>query len=1004
MPPVACVLGLRRLASGQPLKVLATHSSASGHLRGTTTQAATNVSEAEAFASLGAGLGPASIFDRIPQPKAKPVDNDGLALFGKLASPSDVPLQFVHVVRAGIRDVRTWEVLSASAVRSLRYMRVSEVAAILDSCAQVSWRDDNLLCGLSEAFRCGAELRRGTVRDYALCCQSLRRLGYCPWVGALRPIVAELRWRLHRHRWRPVDIVFVLRFLMAFDLHKFPRLPQAAALGWELQEQAEKRLGEMKHLELTHLARALALATPAAGQHAELLGRCAENFSRRAHELPLGPLLHITASLVRARAPAPTEFCQVLAKRAQADLAKLRPYEVAFIASASARLELRDAGLLIQLDRAVGSSIDRFTPGQIATIAKAFDLLGHPHRALLDYMEQSLFARPAASRPVSANDRCRMLASLVGAAARSSRSLSPDVLRQCFDELVQALDVLATGPRSRSTPPRIVVNDVIEQRKGAVRRIESAAQRPPQPMRTAGRRRRGPQRPAPAAPEASPSAGRQQAAARAASSAPTWRPESLGAIQLDALRDIALTVGMDIGAAASMPLMRGNEAGGSLDFGGNTRRRGGRRMISSFVPAGAAVIRPRQAGRLNKAQIHFEQVLGGVYPAAVRMRRRLARLERELKIGASEAPPGVRRARPPTLGDEPMRETRQRNPLRVRTRGATPHARAAILWRRLRRYRLGSFQVSESTGRFSKAPSELSMPKDAVGHTYAGLSLEHTVVLAAALVMREDASPPPGRDALLQRLGTHCWWLLQGDGRGGVLPSVGRIAAALGSASVASPRLVDALEAAVAGAADVGCDRGGVAGAASSSALYQHHPRVFARVLEAYSRLLLADAPSGSMQVSPRHQRTIQVLLDRLALEGPLARGSQSMWTLPLDEIAGTVAALAELLQDPGLLELRFRRALRRGLREQLTGRPGLALARPPSAANIARLVAAWLWLARRRGCGAAAAATATAAASPAPSRPPWPAWPHAVTEACRRWAVSPGRAEAVLTSWCSER
>merc|ERR1719162_1299071 len=130
---------------------------------------------------------------------------------------------------------------------------MNEVSAILHSCAQISWRDEHLLTGLSEAMRCGAELRRGTVKDYALACQSLRRLGFCPWDGTLRPIVIELRFRLRRQFWRPVDLVFVLRFVSEFGLQGLPGLGfQGSSLARELQERAENRLGDMKHLELAH--------------------------------------------------------------------------------------------------------------------------------------------------------------------------------------------------------------------------------------------------------------------------------------------------------------------------------------------------------------------------------------------------------------------------------------------------------------------------------------------------------------------------------------------------------------------------------------------------------------------------------------------------------------------------------------------------------------------------------------------------------------------------------
>ncbi|CAE7596208.1 HERC4 [Symbiodinium natans] len=200
---------------------------------------------------------------------------------------------------------------------------------ILDSCAQamckvivllqVSWRDDYLLCGLAEALRCGAELRRGTVRDYTLCLQSLRRLNYCPWVGALRPVLAELRWRLRRHHWRPIDVVLALRFLAAFSVQHLPQVRiEAVAFCRELQMKAEKRLGDMRHLELAHFARALVQLNDKGGlPDTLLLERVAENFSRRASDLPLGAMLHMSSSLLAARADAPSEFRRVLIDKAQ---------------------------------------------------------------------------------------------------------------------------------------------------------------------------------------------------------------------------------------------------------------------------------------------------------------------------------------------------------------------------------------------------------------------------------------------------------------------------------------------------------------------------------------------------------------------------------------------------------------------------------------------------------------------------------------------------------------
>ncbi|CAK9064407.1 unnamed protein product [Durusdinium trenchii] len=114
--------------------------------------------------------------------------------------------------------------------------QVSHIAAVLNSCAQMQWRDDHLLCGLTEALRCAAELRRGTVRDYAVCLQSLRRLNYCPWVGALRhakkglPVVQAYRkapdpCTAVAFAEAPLaDLVLTLRFAAEFSIQQVPQV------------------------------------------------------------------------------------------------------------------------------------------------------------------------------------------------------------------------------------------------------------------------------------------------------------------------------------------------------------------------------------------------------------------------------------------------------------------------------------------------------------------------------------------------------------------------------------------------------------------------------------------------------------------------------------------------------------------------------------------------------------------------------------------------------------
>ncbi|CAE8682276.1 unnamed protein product, partial [Polarella glacialis] len=460
--------------------------------RGLCASTASPSSSSSASAHGGPETAKPSIFERIPKPsgRSKPkLSGDGLELFSLLASPTDVPLQFSHAARAGIRDYKTWQVLSTSAVRSLRYFKVSHVAAVLHSCAQVSWRDDHLLCGLAEALRCGAELRRGTVRDYSLCLQSLRRLGYCPWVGALRPLVAELRWRLRRQHWRPIDIVLALRFVAQFSLHQLPQVTEAGALCRELQQHAEKRLGDMRHLELAHLARALVQLNAGSGlADNTLLERVAENFSRRAEDLPLGALLHIASSLLAARSPAPAEFRKLLSVKAQADLAQLKPFEIALLASAAAQFKLKDPLLLLQLGRAVGSNLDSFSAQQVGSVAEAFDLLGFQHRPLLGYIEHVLEKEPGPGPAALSRSRCRLLAALLGFAARegSSARVSRLGLARCAEELSEALLIQssATTVQLPDTSASEIRQRQLSRRRDAMKKVDEAvalAPKPPSP-------------------------------------------------------------------------------------------------------------------------------------------------------------------------------------------------------------------------------------------------------------------------------------------------------------------------------------------------------------------------------------------------------------------------------------------------------------------------------------------------------------------------------------------
>merc|ERR1712046_551386 len=90
-------------------------------------------------------------------------------------------------------------------------------------------------------------------------------------------------------------------------------------------------------------------------------------------------------------------------------------------------------------------------------------------------------------------------------------------------------------------------------------------------------------------------------------------------------------------------------------------------------------------------------------------------------------------------------------------------ARAAILWRRLRRYRLGGFQPEQCAGRFSRTKPELDVAflrKTSSGVPTSGtrfgvVSLQHIVVLSETLAS-SCGQDVPGWRRLLEQLGDHC--------------------------------------------------------------------------------------------------------------------------------------------------------------------------------------------------------------------------------------------------------
>lgn len=827
-----------------------------------------------------------SIFERM-QPKAGTLDNTTL----QLASPSDVPLQFRHAATAKL-GAECWEALSVTAVKSLRYFRVSEVAAILDSCAQASWKDDQLLCGLSEAFRCGAELRRGTVRDYTLCLQSLRRLQYCPWRGALDPIVAELRWRLRWQRWRPLDLVLSMRFLAAFTVPQ--GVPQGVPLFYALQDRAEECMGQMKHQELSHFARAV-IDFGRADAHS--IERIAENFSRRADDVPLSVLVHFAGTLIRANASAPAEFKQLISVRAQQDLATLKPVDMAFVASACARLSVNDTQLLKSLGRGAVAILDDFSFTNVGRIVEAFDLLGFTYLPLLRHVEQQL-KKDKSPSPGQEDARLRMLAAVLVASSKGPSVVDVDFLSACSYQLCQSLSDLQSKDVKSHVWEKTVDPPTIPRSK---------------PVRTRWTQSVKPRSPRcqPQKPQENKNFGGDRSFMDADSE------------QLDALREIADSV-CDSGVKDLVGARKGGIPLEPFMSEGARRRRSGV-VVPGFAPTGSTVVRVRCARRQ-----HFERILGGKHPAERRVHRRLRRLERELNL-----PHGA-----------PLRETSIRDVRRVR--GAPARVRAAILWRRLRRFRLSGFEPGK--GSFAKVQTSRQRPR-------LGLSLDHAVVLSRAL------APPgkklPGSDALLQSLGDHCVWLTRlhagGPHHRKHIVALIQVAAAHGAMHLPSGSLLGALDEllVMTWSPPLG-------------------PSVVLSALESYACLARHTIGTvGGRERPCASDATLCSLLDQLIANAD----AQSVFVRRPADVGSALFAVATFVRDPSALALHHRRGLQAGVETSISVESPSGQS-PLPAGVLLKLGAVLVWVAQ--------------SSSPMPTM---------VVEACRRWAISPTKVQVTAAA-----
>ncbi|CAJ1376567.1 unnamed protein product [Effrenium voratum] len=622
-------------------------------------------------------------------------------------------------------------------------------------------------------------------------------------------------------------------------------------------------------------------------------------------------------------------------KVAAAQLAYLKPFQIASIATAAAHFRLRDPKLLVRLGQSVGSNLDAFSTEQVASVAEAFDVVGHHHKSLAGYIEKILLKDSLSPAEFPDRSRPRLLAAFLIAAAQQEHFARRS--RQSLERFAEELTALL---RSFEVPPKELVSDRPSSSRAKIRSLIDAMKQAPKPPQPTGSRRpvrrRGRRRPQEAEP--------QDAELKASESqAPKDRSQAdlsmqFAAEQLADLEAIAASLGgkepkeeKEEAVAPPAAQLGGEMVPGVGFVAGRVRRINGTALeVAAFAPTGSRVVRQR----VHASTRHFNPFLGGRHPANLRILRRLKRLERELQLDGATSMPFtemLRRkrkwyAQPGDVGQKAYR------------RYADLRAQQSLLWRTLRRYRLGGFDPELARGRFVTASSSTPIAL----HQASVLSLDQSVVLARAL----QASELPGSKELLQELGEHsakaaecCVTPLE---KQRALLALSRVTSALAEAKLGSVRLLMALEVQML-RAEVGETR-------------SVRPRAWPRALLAYLRM--AKICGGDKD---SHARTASAQLAQLLQIG--ADGRALLWNLSCEDLASFVTALAELLGDAQLLAPRSRFRLRRGLLAglgsldaELTGAPlpkgwqrPLETSRgaPPPSSALLPLASATLWLSR---------------------------------------------------------
>lgn len=229
-------------------------------------------------AAFDAGAPPSSASKNMASKSPKVCDS-----LSDLAYPADIALQFGHTAKARIENPHEWRKLSVSALKSLKFLKATDIDGILAACAKMGWRNVCLLKATAEALRFLVEVKRYDIQTTASICQHWRMLEFRPTSAILNVILPALYRQMRSHPVKTRDLGFLFRFCTHWGLHEMQgqrggKILHGNTFTFFLYEMSLRRVGTMRGTDLHHFAHSAFTM----GGEAAVFDRIGEQFLRAA--------------------------------------------------------------------------------------------------------------------------------------------------------------------------------------------------------------------------------------------------------------------------------------------------------------------------------------------------------------------------------------------------------------------------------------------------------------------------------------------------------------------------------------------------------------------------------------------------------------------------------------------------------------------------------------------------------------------------------------------------